>query len=355
MIQPNNTPAAGSVIIGRQFVPLANVTITDTGPVCTDPPGVCCTGGMCLDGTDGISQDACESGGGTYFGDLRVGVTCADVDPDTAGDQPANCAVPNVVPGFNDRDTYEVVIPVNLPVDKNTKYWLAVQPEQDFAISQLAWALSVNNTDHSAQQRFPAAGIDDWQVLAGNQAAAACSPTPPAGAATDLAFRLDGIKFLGSDLVSWSSCGNHGGTVHCKAPNSDCDVEGRSCAGLFSLDMTAPTSSATASVDCGGGPVACSVVDGDPLTVDCSPLSNGTCTVTLGGDAMGSFQVRVLNGDSDKNGSVNTADITAIKPHLGAPVTAANANFDLDCNGSINTADVTYVKPRLGTSQSPCP
>jgi hypothetical protein len=489
-MEADNVPADGSVILYRRFEPFANLIVVPTAPVCTDPTGVCCTNTTtCVDGTDGVTEEACPLN--SYFGDSRLGLTCADIDPITAGAQPADCDPPNVVPGFNDRDTYQVLIPAEILINKNIKYWLAVQPQMNFAGNgQTAWGLSVNNTDHKAQQRFPAAGINDWQEIAGNQAAAGCQPTPPAGAATDLTFQLTGEKLPGGappnnacaaalsaadgitpfellnstldggsscgngvrdvwyvytapsagtltvstcgtpcdtilslhtgcvgnagnqiacndddpgcaanplnstvsaavpagpvvirvagkaaadsckgiltisfeegpavcDLVSWTSCGNHGGAgMLCKVANSDCDVEGRSCAGLFSIDMTCPTVGATASANCGGGPIACTVTNGDPLIVDCSPLPNGTCTVTLGGGASGSLQIRVLNGDVDKNGNVNAADITAIKPNLGLPVTPARANFDVDCNGSINAADITYVKPRLGGVGTPCP
>ena len=78
------------------------------------------------------------------------------------------------------------------------------------------------------------------------------------------------------------------------------------------------------------------------------------CSASGRGDATGSLTLRVRRGDVDKNGNVNAADITAIKPFLGSGA-AANPNADMDCNGAINAADITYVKPRLGTTATACP
>jgi hypothetical protein len=61
-----------------------------------------------------------------------------------------------------------------------------------------------------------------------------------------------------------------------------------------------------------------------------------------------------LRGDVDNNDNTNSADITAVKPLLGAVVTAGNFRADVDANGFINGADITQVKPLLGGSIT-CP
>jgi hypothetical protein len=153
---------------------------------------------------------------------------------------------------------------------------------------------------------------------------------------------------VSNDLVSVDSCVDHGVAGELCVPVGPCDVEPRDGSGFFSLNMTNPTSSATAEVDCGSGPIAGLVTDGNPLLVDFGVLPNGNCSVTLGGDANGSYDLVILRGDVDANSNVNTADITAIKPLLGTTPGVGTEFVDIDVNGSINTADITYVKPRLG-------
>jgi subtilisin-like proprotein convertase family protein len=195
------------------------------------------------------------------------------------------------------------------------------------------------------------------------------NPADPAAGilrVTDCAGNFcDETVTFGSVLEAWSSCADHAAAgILCVGPNA-ADIPGpvtpviepRDGNGRFELDMSEPTTAATASADCGSGPIApTTVIDGDPLVVSWAYLAlDGCCTITLGGDAAGVFDVVVLRGDADGNGNVNTADITAIKPLLGTVPNAGNAFIDIDNNGNINTADITYIKPRIGNAAPSCP
>jgi hypothetical protein len=101
-----------------------------------------------------------------------------------------------------------------------------------------------------------------------------------------------------------------------------------------------------------GGSTIVSQIDADTLGVSFSPaLDNVDCwDITAGGDGTGTVTVGALKGDVDGNKNTNGADITAIKPNLGAAVSGANFRMDVDANGFINGADITQIKPLLGGS-----
>ena len=73
-------------------------------------------------------------------------------------------------------------------------------------------------------------------------------------------------------------------------------------------------------------------------------------TVTgVNGVASANVSLGFLIGDVTGTGTVNAADIAAVKARRGKPVSAAdNFRFDLDANGSIDDADVSRVKVRSG-------
>ncbi len=92
-------------------------------------------------------------------------------------------------------DHWQLDIPVDIMLQKNTKYWLEVQPVMDSSIGQVLWLLSENNNDHPAQQIAREFGVTNWQVIPGNTDACP-DATPPAGTRTNLAFHLFGEEIL---------------------------------------------------------------------------------------------------------------------------------------------------------------
>lgn len=60
-------------------------------------------------------------------------------------------------------------------------------------------------------------------------------------------------------------------------------------------------------------------------------------------------RVGTLVGDVTGNGSVNAADIVAVKARNGqSPASGNNYLFDLNLDGAINGADVSAAKARSG-------
>jgi hypothetical protein len=59
----------------------------------------------------------------------------------------------------------------------------------------------------------------------------------------------------------------------------------------------------------------------------------------------------VLIGDVNGNRTVNAADVSLCKLHLGATVDATNFRSDVNANGTINAADTAIVKANTGHSQ----
>jgi hypothetical protein len=59
--------------------------------------------------------------------------------------------------------------------------------------------------------------------------------------------------------------------------------------------------------------------------------------------------ISVLVGDVNGNGTVNAADVSLCKSHLGEAANAANFRGDANANGTINAADTAIVKSHLGT------
>jgi hypothetical protein len=84
-------------------------------------------------------------------------------------------------------------------------------------------------------------------------------------------------------------------------------------------------------------------------------VSNQSGNGVAGGDF--TFAVNVLPGDVDGDGSVTTADVTAVR--LLVPSSTASSNFnlraDLDGSGSVTTADVTSARLKVGTTLPAAP
>jgi hypothetical protein len=67
------------------------------------------------------------------------------------------------------------------------------------------------------------------------------------------------------------------------------------------------------------------------------------------GDIVGP-QMGVLVGDTNADGSVNSADIAQTKSQSGKSVVAANFREDINADGSINSADIAFAKSKSGTA-----
>ena len=60
----------------------------------------------------------------------------------------------------------------------------------------------------------------------------------------------------------------------------------------------------------------------------------------------------ILNGDTNADRSVNSADISQTKSQSGQAVTSPNFREDITADGSINSADISLVKSKSGTALS---
>jgi hypothetical protein len=75
-------------------------------------------------------------------------------------------------------------------------------------------------------------------------------------------------------------------------------------------------------------------------------IGAGTFAETITGDT--DCNIRVLAGDTNSSGTVNTTDQNQTKSNLGQPVDTAHARFDINLSGgSINTTDLNAVKAQV--------
>ena len=122
------------------------------------------------------------------------------------------------------------------------------------------------------------------------------------------------------------------------------------------------TNVVSASVTSGNGTVASANIDsGDARNyiVTLNGVSNAqvvTVTVNNVADSAGNFSdavpgtIKVLIGDTNGDGFVNSADISQTKSQSGNAVTSNNFREDLNADGFINSADISLVKSRSGTA-----
>jgi hypothetical protein len=90
------------------------------------------------------------------------------------------------------------------------------------------------------------------------------------------------------------------------------------------------------------------VCNGQSISVT---LQNVVTTMGPVGDF--SASVGVLLGDTNGDGSVNSAEISQAKSQSGLPVSTANFREDLNVDGTINSADISLVNSASGTSLPP--
>ncbi|MFL6595188.1 MAG: PQQ-dependent sugar dehydrogenase [Chthoniobacterales bacterium] len=118
--------------------------------------------------------------------------------------------------------------------------------------------------------------------------------------------------------------------------------------------ITKPDTGATGSV--AGQPL----VVGNQVVVDLTNVSNAQLlTVSLIGVTNGgitrdvSVQIGVLIGDTNSDGTVNSADATITRNRSGQTTDGTNFHSDYNLDGFINSADATIVRARSGTMVPP--
>ncbi len=118
----------------------------------------------------------------------------------------------------------------------------------------------------------------------------------------------------------------------------------------FQFDLSGPVSSVT----CDEGTVT--LIDSDTIQVDLtSPMVHKNWhTITLHGDVEDTFTVGYLQGDTNHDGIVSTADFSVVKPKFGqTPASPAvpgfcPPQFDTGNDGIVSTADASIIKPKFG-------
>jgi hypothetical protein len=134
-------------------------------------------------------------------------------------------------------------------------------------------------------------------------------------------------------------------------------VEDRS-AGIYSAVLTftnGPITSGTATVTAGTGTAGSPTFSGNTMTVPLTGVGNAqTITLTVnnvnGVLPTASVNMSFLIGDTNADGTVNSADIGQTKSQSGAPVTGANFREDVNVDGNLNSGDIGLVKSKSGTA-----
>lgn len=87
------------------------------------------------------------------------------------------------------------------------------------------------------------------------------------------------------------------------------------------------------------------VVNAQRMEITLNDVSNGTNSVA--GSTI-SIPMNVLQGDSNANGAVNSADVSQGKSQTGQPVNAGNFRQDTNLSGTVNSSDVAMIKSNIG-------
>ncbi len=129
---------------------------------------------------------------------------------------------------------------------------------------------------------------------------------------------------------------------------------------VFTFPSAVTFGSATATPGNGGtGSVSSTSrsADGKQVTVNLTNVSNvQKITITLLNVNDGSntndvgVQMRVVIGDTNGNGTVNSSDVSQTKAQSGAAVTSSNFREDVTVDGSINSSDISLVKSKSGSA-----
>jgi Fibronectin type III domain/Dockerin type I domain len=185
---------------------------------------------------------------------------------------------------------------------------------------------------------------DGSYTLAGN---ASCAlPVPFLGAASRKTHGTAGTFDVGLPLT-----GNPG--IECRTGGANGD---------FTVVFTfANAITSVGSVDSSGGSVGSSGPGSDAheYIVNLTGVANASrTTVTLNNvvDTAGnssssiSATMGVLAGDTNADGTVNSADISQTKSQSGNAVTSQNFREDVNADGFLNSADISLVKSKSGTA-----
>lgn len=131
------------------------------------------------------------------------------------------------------------------------------------------------------------------------------------------------------------------------------------------ISINAATSVTLSSGSIAGYALATTNVPNDTLvaTLASAPMNNRCWTITVSGvmDATGmcvmipaTFKVRVIKGDANVTGNVNTLDLSYVKGFLFTAPNGTNFRADVDASGTINTLDLSAVKSNMfGTAICP--
>ncbi len=224
-------------------------------------------------------------------------------------------------------------------------------------------------------------GINTGDVLYGVAVREDTVHSPSGVIAADYAGGRQDYLVVGNDFcaktpISLVSRKTHGGAgtfdvdLKAPAPGIECRTGGGTndymLVASFALPVTvAGDGTVKAQVTSGNGQVGSGgTANGNAVTVNGStvtiPLTNVTnaqrLTVSLFGvnDGTNSANViipmSVLVGDTNADGSENSADISQTKARSGEGVSSTNFRSDVNVDGSLNSADISLVKSKSGTA-----
>ena len=148
-------------------------------------------------------------------------------------------------------------------------------------------------------------------------------------------------------LLGIASRKTHGaaGTFDIPLPGIECRNGGAN--GDFDVVFTYSGPPSVGIGTCCGNP-ATSSISGNEATVHCTGVTNTqSCSVAF---ATNSAVMSALLGDTNADGSVNSADIGQTKSQSGNLVGGSNFREDVTVDGNINSADISLVKSKSGTA-----
>ncbi|HEX8521581.1 MAG TPA: DUF1800 family protein [Tepidisphaeraceae bacterium] len=157
---------------------------------------------------------------------------------------------------------------------------------------------------------------------------------------------------------------SHGGTNYditlplSGASGIECRRTGGNIAVALFFDQ--PITGGAAEVTAGQGFVAgAPSVTGSVMTLALGNVANAqeiTLTISKVTSAAGgvlastSFNIRLIEGDTNASGSVTAADVAQVKSQAGSSLSGFNFRQDVNCSGAVTAADVGLVKLRVGSS-----
>jgi hypothetical protein len=225
----------------------------------------------------------------------------------------------------------------------------------DLIPANTGWDLSMN-TSSSALGISEDAVIVGTGVLNGQTHAYAMAPMTPLVATSAASRKTHGAA--GNFDIDLPLTGTP--AVECRSGGATNDY---SIVVMFDSDVTvagvpqAEVISGTGTIGSNGVPNGGMVTQaGNAVIVPLTNVANvQTITVRINGVANSNatanivVSMSVLVGDVSGNGTVNAADVSLCKSHLGEAVDQTNFRNDVNTNGTINAADEAIIKSDLGT------